>query len=182
MSDTAALRPLGLAGLLSAMQPRPPEPPAPPVDIDAIRDGGWHDGFAAGEAHAQADLAPLRLALAEAAAALDAACQIDGDTLRPLLAGMIRQIAEAVVMGELRADPSVLARLVDAALVLVRPSEAMTLRAHPATLALMRPQLPDIALVEDPGLAPDAFVVAGADFVIETGLSARLAEIMGAIS
>jgi flagellar biosynthesis/type III secretory pathway protein FliH len=182
MSDAAALRPLGLAGLLSAMQPRPPEPPPPPIDIDAIRDGGWHQGFAAGEAHAQAELAPLRLALAEAAAALQAACNIDGDRLRPLLADMIRQIAEAVVMGELRADTAVLARLVDAALALVRPGEAMTLRAHPSTLALLRPQLADIAVVEDPGLAPDAFAVTGTDFVIETGLSARLAEIMGAIA
>lgn len=182
MSDAAALRSPGLAGLLSSMQPRPPEPPPPPIDVDAIRAGGWHEGFAAGERHAQADLAPLRLALAQAAAALDAACRIDGDMLRPLLADVIRQIAEAVVMGELRADPEVLARLVDAALALVRPGEAMTLRAHPAMLALLRAQVTDITIVEDPRLAPDEFVIAGTDFVIETGLAARLAEIMGAVA
>jgi flagellar biosynthesis/type III secretory pathway protein FliH len=182
MSDTTALRPSGLAGLLSAMQPRPPETPAPPPDLDAIRDDGWHAGFAAGQASANAELAPLRLYLAEAAAALHAACQIDGDALRPLLITVIRDIAEAVVMGELSADPQLLTRLVDAALALVRPGEAVTLRAHPATLALLRPHLPDLATIEDPGLAPDCFAISGTDFVIETGLSARLAEIMGAVA
>jgi flagellar biosynthesis/type III secretory pathway protein FliH len=182
MSDPVAFAPVGLAGLLSSMQPRPPTEPLPPPDLDSIREGGWQDGFAAGQTSAEGELAPLRLGLAQAAEALHAACRIDGDRLRPLLAAVIREIAEAVVMGELSADPQVLTRLVDAALALVRPTEAVTLRAHPATLALLRPHLPDIAAVEDLGLAPDAFAVSGTDFVIETGLSARLADIMESIA
>lgn len=181
MSEPALHRPAGLAGLLSAMQPREAAP-TPPIDVDAIRQGGWGEGFAAGQASASAELAPLRLALADAAAALHAACVIDGDALRPLLVTIIRQIAETVVMRELHLDPAVLVRLVDAALALVGPGEAATLRAHPATLATLRPHLPDLATAADPGLAADAFVVAGADFVVETGLSARLAEIIGEIA
>jgi flagellar biosynthesis/type III secretory pathway protein FliH len=181
MSDPALQRSAGLAGLLSAMQPRALAPPTPP-DLDAIREGGWGEGFAAGQASANAELAPLRLYLAEAAAALHAACVIDGDALRPLLVTIIRQIAETVVMRELHLDPAVLVRLVDAALALVGPTEPATLRAHPATLAMLRAHLPDLATAEDPGLAADAFVVAGTDFVIETGLSARLAEIIGEIA
>lgn len=172
---------MGLAGLLSAMQPREAAP-TPPIDVDAIREGGWGEGFAAGQASASADLAPLRLCLVEAAAALHAACVIDGDALRPLLVTVIRQIAETVVMRELHVDPAVLVRLVDAALALVAPTEPATLRANPKTLAMLRAHLPDLATAEDPRLAVDSFVIAGTDFVIETGLSARLAEIIGEIA
>ena len=182
MSEAVTLYPAsGLAWLLSAMQPRAPEA-APPPDLDAIRTEGWEAGFAAGEASAEAALAPLRLYLAEAAAALHAACAIDRDALRPLLLILVRQLAEAVLLAELRADPAVLAALVTAGLAAVRPAEAATLRCHPDTLAALRPHLPDVAVAVDPGLPRDGFVIAGTDFVIDAALPARLDAVLEAMA
>lgn len=180
MSDAAISS--GLAGLLAAMLPRAPELAPPPPDLDAIRDAAWNQGMVEGHARAEAELAPLRLHMAEAAAALKAACRIDVDALRPLVAALVTQVAETVLMAELRGDSGILSALVDAALAAVRPGAVATLHAHPSTLAALRPHLPDIATAEDAGLTTDAFVVAGTDFVIEVGLTARLHEIMGEIA
>lgn len=180
MSEAAIFS--GLAGLLSALQPRPPELAPPPPDLDAIRDAAWNRGVAEGHARAEAELAPLRLLMAEAAAALQAACRIDVDALRPLVAALVTQVAETVLMAELRGDPGILSALLDAALAAVRPGAAATLHCHPSMLAALRPHLPDITVAEDAGLATDGFVVAGTDFVIEVGLAARLQEIMGEIA
>ncbi len=181
MSEIVTLRPAGLAGLLTALQPRDAEA-APLPDLDAIEKEAWNQGFVAGQAAAEAELAPLRLLMAEAAAALHAACVVDVDGLRPLVALLVKQISETVVMAQLHSDPKLLLALVEAALAAVRPGTAATLHANPATLAALRPHLPEIATAEDPALAPDGFVVSGTDFVIEVGLAARLLEIMGEIA
>jgi flagellar biosynthesis/type III secretory pathway protein FliH len=173
----------GLAGLLAALRPRAePVDAPPPPDLDAIRAAGWDDGFTAGEAAATAALSPLRVQLAEAAAALDAACRIDVDALRPLFVTLIRQIAEAVLMAELGASAATLEPLVNAALTAVHAGEAPTLRAHPETLAALGPHLPDVATHADPGLARDAFSVCAPQFRIDVGLSARLAAVTGAMA
>ncbi|NJC07887.1 FliH/SctL family protein [Polymorphobacter fuscus] len=175
----AALPP-GLAGLLSALQPRAEAPPLP--DLDAIREGGWAAGYAAGEIAATAALAPLRDRLAAAAAALDAAQAIDADRLRPLFAALVQQIAEAVLMAELASGASVLVPLVEAALAAVRPGEAPVLRAHPDTLAALQPYLASIATMGDTAMARDAFAVSAPDLLIDAGLSTRLATIIGGLA
>lgn len=181
MTDAVTLAPAGLASLLTALRPRvePEVTPPPPPDLDAIRAAGWEDGFAAGEAAAAAGLAPQRVRLAEAAAALDAACRIDVDTLRPLFVTLVTAIAEAVLAAELRAGAAVLLPLVTAALAQVRTGETATLHAHPETLGQLRAHLPDVAIAADAGMARDAFMVSAPQFRIDAGLSARLAEIIG---
>jgi flagellar biosynthesis/type III secretory pathway protein FliH len=171
----------GLAAMLASMRPRVPEP-VPVVDIEGVRAAAFAEGEAAGAARAEAELAPLRLALAEAAAALRAAAVIDVDALRPVLAGVIKGICETVVMAELRLDPSVLLRLIEAALAMVRPGEVATLRAHPVMLERLRPYLPEMEVAADAALAGDEFAVSGGDFVIEAGLAARLGEIMEGVA
>lgn len=176
----------GLAGLLDALQPRAA---APPPDLDAIRAethaAGFAEGLVEGEASERAALAPLRAHLAEAAAALTAAAVIDADRLRPVLADAVRRLAEAVLAAELRQDPAVLLALAEAALAAIVPGQAATLLAHPVTLAALAPHLPfpaaDCAIktAADPALAPDRIIVSGADFIIDTSLSARLADILG---
>lgn len=183
MSEALTLAPAGLAGLLTALRPRiEPEvaPPTPP-DLDAIRAAGWDDGFAAGEAAAAAGLAPLRVRLGEAAAALDSACRIDIDALRPLFVTLVTAVAEAVLAAELRAGAAMVP-LVTAALAQVRLGEAPTLCAHPETLVDLRAHLPDVAVAADPGLPRDAFTVSAPQFRIDAGLSARLAEIAGTLA
>ncbi len=180
MSDQATLHPAsaGLAGLLSALQPRPPVPRAPPPDLDAIRAEGFGAGYVAGEAAAEAALDPLREALAAAAARLDAACLMDAARLRPLLAALVQQVAQAVLMAELRGGAEALLPLVEAALTQVRLREPVVLKAHPETLALLAPHLPDIATAPDADLPRDGFALVGPDFIVDAGLSARLAELM----
>lgn len=170
-----------LLGLLAAMTPRAAETVAP-IDLEAVQAAAFAAGLDAGRAEAEADMAPAQQRLAAAAAALEAACTIDGDALRPLVAEVTGRIAEAVMMAEFARDPAVMARLVDAALALVRPGEAATLRAHPATLAALAGHLHGVVAVGDAGMAADAIMVSGPEFVIETGLAARLAEIMEAMA
>lgn len=184
MSDALRLAAPGLAGLLSALQPRvdPPEPAPPPPDLVAIHDAGWQQGFVDGEAAATAALAPLRIDLGRAAAALDAACHVDVDRLRPLFVSLIEQIAKAVLMAETAASSVLLLPLVEAALAAVRPDELATLRAHPDTLAALQPHLPIVATAPDADLALDEFAVTGPTFIIETGLLSRLAQIVGGLA
>jgi flagellar biosynthesis/type III secretory pathway protein FliH len=171
----------GLAGLLTSLRPRV-VPDVPPPDLDAIRHAGWEAGFAAGEAAAQTRLEPLKAQLADAAAALDAACCIDVDTLRPLFTTLVSEIATAVLMAELGAGATVLEPLISAALVAVKPGEAPTLVMHPDTLAALQPHLPVIATTANAALARDAFAVTGPQFVITSGLADRLADIVAGLA
>lgn len=167
----------GLSALLSAMQPREASS-LPEIDVEAIHETAWNQGFDAGRESAIAELAPLRLHLAEAAAALQSACRIDAAGLRPVVGELVRAVAEAVLRAELGSGARVLIPLVEAALAAVKPAEMPTLKAHPQTLAALAPEFPDLLMAEDASLPKDGFVVAGLDFVIEAGLQARLAEIM----
>ncbi len=172
----------GLASLLDALQPRV-EPASPPPDLEAIRAAAHAAGQAAGRAEGTANeraaLAPLKAQLTAACTALSAAAVVDADALRPVLAALVRQLAEAVLLAELQRDPAVLLALAAAALAAVVPGQAATLVAHPGTLAALGPFLPEIATAADPALAPDCITVSGADFIIDTSLSARLADILG---
>lgn len=172
----------GLAELLCALQPPPAIPPVPPADLDAIRRAGWEEGFVAGEAAADAALAPLRLALAEAAAALHAACTIDNDRLRPAFATLVRGLAEAVLAAELRAGATVLLPLVEAGLAALSPADQPTLVAHPDVLAQLVPYLPALATAADAALPPDSFAITGTDFIVETSLTARLDRVLGLVA
>jgi flagellar biosynthesis/type III secretory pathway protein FliH len=176
----------GLAVLLSWLQPgasaaaaEPANEPAPARDFEAeilaARAEGYADGEAAGRVDAEAALAPMAAALEGAEAALKAACVIDAAAVQPALAALVRQLCESVLMAELGADSgAALAPLVVAALAEVKPGEAAVLRAHPDTLALLEGQFEAVMGQGDAGMARDAFAVEGPDFVIETGLMARL--------
>jgi flagellar biosynthesis/type III secretory pathway protein FliH len=183
MSDHLTLHPAsgGLADLLAALQPRSAAEAAPGPDLDALHEAAWNAGFAAGNAAEVAESAPLRGQLVAAAAALELACRIDPDTLRPVLADLVRSVAEAVLLAELDAGGQVLLPLLDAALATIRPSEPATLRGHPATLAGLAAQLPGMVLTEDASLPADGFVVTGPDFIIDVNLRARLLEITAEI-
>ena len=182
MFDNAALHPAnaGLAELLSALQPRDIDAPAP-TDIAELQKISWDQGYAAGSCAAEAELAPLRRDLVNAAEALSNACRIDRAGLRPVLAALIRQIAEAVLQAELAAGAAVLMPLVDAALAALRPGEVAALHGHPATLAALRDHLPDMVMIAAAHRDVGGFAVTGTDFMIDISLAARLAEIMGEI-
>lgn len=166
------------------MQPRVEvvEPVSVPPDLDTVRQDGWDAGFVAGEAAAQAALAPLKAALVAVAKALDAACQIDADRLRPVFVALVQRVAEAVLMAELKAGAAVLLPLVEVALGLVQIGEAAVLRAHPDMLAALQGHFPEIAVAADAALARDEFVVMAPGFVIGAGLSARLAEVVARVA
>lgn len=171
----------GLAGLLSALQPREPVAAAA-EDLELVRETAWNEGVAAGSSSAMEDLAPLRSSLVQAADALRDASRINIDGLAPVLAEIVRSVAQAVLMVELSAGAKVLIPLVEAALRSVRPDEAAVLHVHPDTLAMLAEHLPEIATVADDSMPPDGFAVTGNNFVIEAGLQSRLLEIMGEIT
>lgn len=168
----------GLAGLLSALQPRA-VPLVPSINVEAERHAAFADSVAAGVAQAEAELAPLRGQMTAAVAALEAACLVDVDKLRPVFVDIVQQLSEAVLLAELAHGTKVLMPLVEAALAAVRPGEVATLHGHPATLAALAPHLPGVALAGDESMAMDGFRVTGTDFIIDTSLRARLTEIAG---
>lgn len=188
MSEVQLRPATGLAGLLGALQPRV-EASLPPPDLDAIRTEGHAAGFAQGVAEAttreRAALAPLQAQLATAAAALAAAAVIDAERLRPLVADVVRQLAQAVLMAELQHDPALLMALVDAALAALVPGQPAVLTAHPETLAAIAPHLlvaagaTGLTTAADAAFAADRITVSGHDFIIDTSLAARLADILG---
>ena len=188
--DVRAAAP-GLARLLNSLMPAPLL--SPHEDIDAAMllaqaQADSHaqaqaDGHAAGHAAAQAELAPLRAALANAAAAARSATAIDEAALRPLLIGLIAAVARTVLMAELAGGRRVLAPLVEAALAEVGDGALPTLLAHPETLALLGPELPPgLATAPDPALPIAHIVLAAPDYRIETGLEERLARILKALA
>ena len=186
MSETRALldalaqrRPLAPPAGLALLQRGPVAPAPDPALIEAAFARGHAAGRAEGEAAALAALAPDRQRLAEAAAALEAACRIEADTLAPLLADLVRALCEAVLAAELRAGAAVLMPLVEAALTLVQTDEAPCLAAHPDVLAALAPHLPaGLATQADPALPLDGFAVRGTDFVIAETLAARLQAVL----
>ncbi len=171
----------GLATLLCALQPPPLVAPTP-IDVVAVHRAGWDQGYAAGEAAADLALAPLRLHLAQAAEALNAACIIDVDRLRPVFAALVRAVAEAVLAAELGAGAAVLLPLVEAALGAVRPGDLPTLVAHPDVLAVVAGHLPGLMTAADGGMAGDGFAVTGTDFIIDVALTARLDRVLGVVT
>ncbi len=182
----------GLARLLASLNPLPePEPPPEPrIDMSALlaeaRAEGEAVGRLAGEAQgraaAEAALAPLRSALAAASDAARAACALDENALRPLLTGLVKQVAETVLMAELTAGRRALAPLIAAALAEVAEAALPTLSAHPETLALINADLPPgLSVRADVALPPGHVAVAGPDYRIEAGLAERLAQLLKAL-
>jgi flagellar biosynthesis/type III secretory pathway protein FliH len=184
--------PAGLARLLASLNPQSePEPaPEPAIDIAALlaearsegEAAGHRAGAAQGRAAAEAELAPLRDALIAATDAARAACAIDEDALRPLLAGLVETVAGTVLMAELTAGRRALAPLVSAALAEVAERALPTLSAHPDTLMLINPDLPPgLSTCADADLPPGHVAIAGPDYRIEAGLAERLARILAVL-
>lgn len=185
----------GLARLLSSLiAPPPPAELAPDAgiqDLDALlaqaradaEAAGFTAGEAAGRAAAVTDLAPLRAALAEAVTAARALSSVDERRLAPLLADLVKAVAEAVLMTELTAGGRVLGPLVAAALAEVAEAALPTLLAHPDTLALIAADLPPgLATATDPALPVGHVVVAGPDYRVEAGLTERLTRLVEGIA
>lgn len=172
----------GLAVLLGRLQPG--EVVAAPVVVEAVRDveAELAAAFAAGLAAGREDVLPEVDALRAAAAALRAACVVDVAGVTPVVAGLVRAVAERVLLAELKAGGDVLAPLVAAALGEVVPRAAAVVRAHPDALALVEGHLGGLESVADAGLGVGEFVVEGAEFVVPVGLMARLDAVMEGLS
>ncbi len=184
----------GLARLLISLI-TPPQAEASPASgtpyvdtlLEQVRADAEAAGFAAGEvagrAAAHRDLAPLRAALADAAAAASAATHIDEARLAPMLADLVKAVAQAVLMAELTTGGRVLQPLVAAALAEVAEAALLSLSAHPDTLGLIAADLPPgLMTITDPALPVGHITVAGPDFRVEAGLADRLARLVEAMA
>lgn len=167
-----------LALLLDRLQPVVPAPEVtePACDPAAIRAEAFAAGEAAGRAAAEAALLPLHADLEAAAAAFRNAAVIDGAALRPLLAALVRAVAEAVLASELAMRDDALLALAQAAFAAVMPDEAPLLTAHPDTLARLGPHLPPVAIRPDSGMPAGAVCVSGPTFRIDADIATRLAQ------
>src|SRR5207237_10539747 len=92
-------------------------------------------GYACGRADAEAALAPLRLAVEQAIAGLQAAHAIEPAALQPLFADLVIRIAGAVIDGELRQSADAVERLVAAGLAAIEIDGAATIRLSPGDAA-----------------------------------------------
>lgn len=172
-----------LALLLDRLQPVPAaEAAPPPPDLATIRAEAFAAGEAAAQAAAETALQPLRADLAAAAAALRDAAVIDMATLRPLLAALVRSVAEAVLATEIATRDDALLALAQTALAAIAPDEAAVLMAHPDTLARLAPHLPPLATRPDPDMAPGAIQVGGPTFRIDADLPERLTQILESVA
>jgi flagellar biosynthesis/type III secretory pathway protein FliH len=174
--SSAAASYAGLASLYAAMLPPLPEPePELVIDVEAIADEAYRAGFAAGTAQTEAAIAPERVLLKTATAALLAASVIDPDTVRGVFLNLVRALAEAAVAAELLVNPVVISRLVDTALASVETRDGIVVRVHPDDVEAL---ILDLPVVADATLVRGSVVVDGPSFVVRDSLDARLAVIV----
>jgi flagellar biosynthesis/type III secretory pathway protein FliH len=163
----------GLSSLYAAMLP-PSPPREPAIDIDAIAADAYRAGLAAGMAEAATELVPVRAAMTAAAAAFITAMTVDHDAVRGVFVRLVTTLAETVVAAELRIDPRLMPRLVDAALAgVVR--DGLVVRVRPDDVAALDLDLPFVA---DPALARGSVSIDGPGLVIRDGLDTRLAALL----
>lgn len=114
------------------------------AEADAIREQARQEGFAAGLADAQAQLAPAVAALAEAHAGLVALQQeLAGDTEEAAVALALR-IAEQVLGGALEAEPERVVDAIRGALRKLVDRERVTVLVNPEDLELVRAAVPGL--------------------------------------
>ncbi len=184
----------GLAGLLTTLRPGTASqtatatPAMDEAERRAISEAafarglaeGRAEGLAEGLAEAEAALQPRLAAMEAALLAFEQAMAIDPERLRPLLAGLVRSVAERVLAAELSgAGPVLLMPLVAEALETLGPVEAPVLRAHPDTLAALGAALEGrMESLADPKMPVCSFVIEGPAFQIGADLGRRLDQIM----
>jgi len=156
----------------------PPPPREPTIDLEAIAADAFAAGVATGVAQSDAALLPERTALRAAAAALTAATVVDIECVRPVFLTLVRTLAETVVAGELRVNPDVVSRLVDAALASVLMRDDLVIRLHPDDVDRVGP---DLAVVADPTLLRGEVSIDGPAFILRDGFGARLAALAEAL-
>lgn len=111
--------------------------------------------------------------LATARATFTAATVVDSYALRGVFITLVGLLAQTVIAAELKLDPAVMARLVDAALAAVATTGDVVVRAHPDDARYLNHDT-----VADPTVGRGAVVVESALFVIADGLDARLATLI----
>lgn len=160
-----------LSSLWSAMTPRTRPLAPPPPDVGAIAAAAEAQGYARGRDDAEAALVPERAALRAAVAALDAACAIDPEALRPAFVDLVTRIAEAVIGAELKLSLDAVARLVDAGLASIETAGEAAVYVSPDHAARL-------GAVADPDLAPGEVRIETPHHVVAASLAARLAAVV----
>lgn len=150
-----------------------PAPPPPPEPDDPVAEA-WRDGFAAGQAEAEAAAALRAETDAAARARLDLSfARLDAEqteALRDRLIETVAALCEAS-LAPLALDPEALAhRATTAAAMLARADDERVLRLHPDDLALVAARLPaDLAVEPDATLERGTLRVDGAQGGVEDG-------------
>ncbi len=148
--------------------------PEPPVDVAAVTAAAYADGFAAGRATIEAELAPEREALVQLAESLKV---MRPDPSAPLALLLVEAVDHMVrqVVGEVEVDATLLlARAQAAAELIVEQTKPSTLRLHPDDFARLEGAVLPVPMVADPAVACGDVVLETAEGWIEDGVAARL--------
>lgn len=169
------------------------EPPAPAC-TDAEHAALEAVAFEKGRASAAADWARCEQACAVLEAAATEMARVSRSMLqanREQMLALAAEIARAWIGEELRLEPARFAGPLERALAECVDGADSTLRLHPSVLAALETSLPDqlarwseslaLALVADPGVAPDAFRIESGPRTVESDLEGLVARVREAV-
>ena len=146
----------------------------PEIDVEAIREQAFAEGFEQGCRTVEAEVAQEREALAGLTASLHALQRDPTDALAALLAATVERLVHQVV-GEVPINPITLVKRAEAAAALIGEEvEASRLLVHPDDLPLFARSRVPVEIAGDPSLERGAVRLEWNRGWIEDGPSVRL--------
>lgn len=170
--------PLGCADRPTPTQAAPPEPS---IDVEALREDAYAQGYEEGRRAAEAAFDEDRLALATIVGSLDALRHEPTEALAALIAATVERLVTQVI-GEVPVNPIVLVKRAEAAAALIGEEvEAARLLVSPADLPLFaRTRIP-VEIASDPALPRGDVRLEWGRGWIEDGPTVRLARLRAAL-
>lgn len=158
-----------------------PEAVPPEIDIEAIREQAFAEGFEQGCRTVDAEVAQEREAIATLTASLGALQREPTDALAAVLAVTVERLVRQIV-GEVPINPISLVKRAEAAAALIGEEvEASRLLVHPEDLPLFARSRVPVEIAGDPSLERGAVRLEWSRGWIEDGPSVRLERLRAAL-
>lgn len=172
--------PLGCSARIDAVS-HEPESVRPEIDVEAIREQAFAEGFEQGCRIVEADVAQERESIAALTASLEALRREPTEELAALLAVTVERLVHQIV-GEVPINPIALVRRAEAAAALIGEEvEASRLLVHPDDLPLFARSRVPVEIAADPALERGAVRLEWNRGWIEDGPSVRLERLRAAL-
>lgn len=149
-------------------------PGEPAIDLEAIREAAFAEGFAEGCRMAEAELAPEREAIAALTTSIEALQPQPPEALAAMLAATVERLVHQIV-GEVPINPILLVKRAEAAAAMIGDeTEAARLLVNPADLPLFARTRVAIEVAGDPAIERGGLRVEWGRGCIEDGPTVRL--------